>query len=175
MTPCELPVAAVSRPIKRKATGARRAGALASVSKASVSSASPTRMAVACAVDDVTGRQSAARVGVVEAGQIVLHERRAVHELDGGGEAADHLVVAAAVAVGDEAAQERARAATAGKDGVVHGAVQSRRRRVPRRQRPQEPLVDEGLRADNQLLRRGLIPRQRQAITQSTTQASQYI
>ena len=146
----------MSRPIKRKATGARRAGALASVSKASVEQRVADEDGGGLPVDDVTGGLAAARVGVVEAGQIVLHERRAVHELDGGGEAADHLVVAAAaVAVGDEAAEDRTRAAAAGEDGVVHGAVQARRRRVARRQRPQEPLLDESLRADNQLLRRG--------------------
>ena len=135
MTPCELPAGGGEQADQAEGNGRaarRRVGQrLECQREQRVADEDGGRLTV----DDVAGGLAAAQLGVVEAGQIVLHQGGAVDELDGGGEAADHFVVAAAVPVGDEAAEQRARAAATGEDRVVHGAVQTGGRRVASRKR----------------------------------------
>jgi hypothetical protein len=80
------------------------------------------------AEDAVHGGLATAQVGVVEAGEIVVHERRAVDQLDGDGGGVGEIGQGIAAGRGDGEAEARADPRAAGEDGVVEGRREARRR-----------------------------------------------
>ena len=95
----------------------------------------PGQQCDALAVRDVRARSAAPLVVVVEGGQIVVHERECVHELDGG-RGRERRLHGAARALGDGEAEDRPDALAPGIERVPHRLLEPLqvRRELERRQ-----------------------------------------